>query len=128
MKQLEHIQVDTLVDIIHPDDSRYNLVGLLARNFVRLDIESDPFPFRDKEFDVCICSHTLEDLHHPFLVIQEMARVAKRGVIITPSRGKDSEFGPVNFINWGTGSRRVPGLAHHLWFFEVKGGSTGGYT
>jgi hypothetical protein len=122
MKQLISIKVHTLVDLIHPVESRYNKNNLRAKNFVRLDIERNKLPFRDKEFDVCVCSHTLEDLHNPFLAINEMSRVAKRGIVITPSRGKDSEFSSINFSNWKTGGRRVPGLAHHLWFFELIDG------
>ncbi|MFA6522724.1 MAG: methionine biosynthesis protein MetW [Patescibacteria group bacterium] len=120
MKQLLEIKVDTLVDLILPSESRYNNGKLRAKKFVRLDIEKNILPFKDKEFDICICSHTLEDLHHPFLVMDEISRVAKRGIVIVPSRGIDSEFTKINFTNWGTGARRLPGMSHHNWFFEVQ--------
>lgn len=48
-----------------------------------------------------------------------MSRVAKRGVIYTPSRGFDMTFTHYNITDWNTGGRRVPGHAHHYWFFET---------
>src|SRR3972149_1607903 len=85
MKQHKELVIDTLVDIIRPEDAPYGKSKLKAENFVRLDITREKFPFKDKEFDFCICTHTLEDLTTPFLAIDEMSRVAKRGLIITPS-------------------------------------------
>lgn len=122
MNQHKGIRVDTLVDAIRPEESKYYKSNLLAKNFVRLDLNSDKFPFRDKEFDFCLCTHTLEDLPYPFLAIKEMSRVAKRGYIATPSFGQDIVFDHVNFTNWRTGARRVPGLAHHKWLFYEKEG------
>jgi ubiquinone/menaquinone biosynthesis C-methylase UbiE len=118
MKQLTEINVDTLVDIIHPDDSNYNKHRLTAKHFLKLDIESQDLPFADKSFDICICTHTLEDLHWPFRIIGEISRVAKRGIIITPGRGMDCSFNSVNLTDWQTGSRRIPGTSHHHWLFE----------
>ena len=84
-----------------------------------MDIENDDLPFPDKYFDFCYCSHTLEDLYYPTRILMEMSRVAKRGLIITPSRGEDITFGPFNLTQWGTGARRCPGLPHHQWLFET---------
>ena len=122
MKQHREINIDTLVDIIRPEDAPYGRSKLKAKNFVRLDITREKFPFKDKEFDFCICTHTLEDLTTPFLAIDEMSRVAKRGLIITPSMGFDMVFSHLNFTDWLTGARRVPGLGHHKWFFSNKSG------
>jgi hypothetical protein len=84
-------------------------------------VTSDKLPFSDKEFDFCLCSHTLEDLTSPFSVIEEMERVAKRGLIITPSMGADMVFSHINVTDWLTGARRIPGEGHHKWFFYKKG-------
>ena len=92
MKQHQEIKIHTLVDIIRPEGAPYGRSKLKAKNFVRLDITREKFPFKDKEFDFCICTHTLEDLTTPFLVIDEMSRVAKRGLIVTPSMGADTVF------------------------------------
>lgn len=120
MRQRENINVHTLVDIVRPEEAPYGKSKLRAKNFVRLDITKEKLPFRDKEFDFSICSHTLEDLTTPFLVLDEMARVAKRGLIITPSMGADLVFSHIDITDWLTGARRVPGIAHHKWFFHEK--------
>lgn len=121
MRQHEKIKVDTLVDLIRPEDAPYGPSNLLAKKFIKADITKEKLPFKDKEFDVVLCSHVLEDLPSPFLVMEEMSRVAKRGLIVTPSMGYDMKFGPIDYTNWLTGPRRVPGEAHHKWFFVKEG-------
>lgn len=122
MKQHEEIHIDTLVDIIRPEESVYTPSKLKAKKFVRLDVTKRKLPFEDKEFDFCLCTHTLEDLPTPFLAIEEMSRVAKRGYIATPSMGKDMTFGSVDMTSYLSGPVRVPGLGHHKWFFVNDNG------
>lgn len=56
-------------------------------SWIQRDICShEVFPFRDKQFDFVICSHTLEDIRDPIWVCQEMNRMGKRGYIETPPR------------------------------------------
>jgi hypothetical protein len=124
MDQHKHIKVDTLVDIIRPEDAPYGPSKLRAKNFVKVDITKDRLPFKDKEFDFCLCTHTLEDLYNPFLVLSEMQRVAKRGLIVTPSMGHDMVYTHVDITDWLTGVRRLPGEAHHKWFFQKTGINT----
>ncbi len=119
-KQRQDVTVDTLVDLNRPEDDAYWPTKLMASHFVKVDICREKLPFKDKEFDFCFCTHTLEDLYNPFLVIGEMSRVAKRGYIATPSRGFDMVFTHFDLTDWLTGPRRVPGQAHHKWFFENK--------
>lgn len=121
LKQHNQIKVDTLVDLYHPEKAPYWPSKLKAQHFIQLNIARQKLPFADKEFDVCLCTHTLEDLSNPFLVLDEIPRVAKRGYLAMPSRGKDMEFSHFNLTDWGTGARRQPGLSHHHWFFEAKG-------
>ena len=121
MKQREEINVDTLVDIIRPEEAPYGPSKLKAKNFIKVDITREKLPFKKNEFDFCLCTHTLEDLSTPFLAIEEMSRVAKRGLIVTPSMGNDMVFSHLDTTNWLTGARRVPGHGHHKWFF-VKAG------
>ena len=123
MMQHREIKIDTLADIIRPEDAPYEPSKLLAGKFVKVDITREELPFKDREFDVCLCTHVLEDLPSPFLVMDEMSRVAKRGLIVTPSMGIDMKFTPIDYTNWLTGARRVPGEAHHKWFFVKEGGS-----
>ncbi|MBI4099940.1 methyltransferase domain-containing protein [Candidatus Microgenomates bacterium] len=120
LKQHDEIRIDTLVDLHHPEKAPYWPSKLKARHFIQLDIARQKLPFADKEFDVCLCTHTLEDLYNPFQIMDEMSRVAKRGYLATPSRGKDMEFSHFNLTDWKTGARRQPGLSHHHWFFECQ--------
>lgn len=123
MKQHELINIDTLVDIIRPEEAPYKASKLLAKRFLRVDVTNDKLPFKDNEFDVCLCTHTLEDLCNPIKIMNEMSRVAKKGLIVTPTMGHDLVFLKYDVTNWLVGARRVPGLAHHKWFFvKEKGG------
>ncbi len=121
-KQHEKIFIDTIVDLVRPEETPYQTSKLKAKKFVQLDITRQKFPFKDKEFDICLCTHTLEDLYDPFLAIEEMSRVGKKGLIITPSRGREMEFSHFNLTDWQTGPRRLPGYSHHYWLFENKNG------
>ena len=120
MKQHSQLRIDTLVDLIRPEEAPYGKSKLRSKNFVRLDITREKFPFRDKEFDFCICTHTLEDIYNPFLALEEISRVAERGLIVTPCMGYDMVFSHIDFTNWLTGARRMPGLGHHKWFFYKR--------
>lgn len=120
LKQHQKISIDTLVDLYHPEKAPYWPSKLKASHFVQLDVTREKLPFADKAFDVCLCTHVLEDLYNPFQIMEEMSRVAKRGYIATPSRGLDMEFSHFNLTDWATGPRRQPGLSHHHWFFENK--------
>jgi hypothetical protein len=117
MKQHAEIKIDTLVDIIRPEDAPYTSSKLSAKNFVKLDVTREKLPFADKSFDYCLCTHTLEDLYNPFLLIDEMSRVSKRGYVSTPSMGADMVFSDFDITNWLSGGVRVPGNSHHKWFF-----------
>lgn len=121
MMQHKEIEVDTLADLIRPEDAPYGPSKLLAKNFAKVDITCEKLPFKNKEFDVVLCTHVLEDLSSPFLAIEEMERVARCGLIVTPSMGYDMVFTPIDYTNWLTGARRVPGEAHHKWFFVKEG-------
>ncbi|MDR2819180.1 MAG: class I SAM-dependent methyltransferase [Desulfovibrio sp.] len=46
-------------------------------------------PFADKEFDFVYCSHVLEHAQDPAAACAELMRIARRGYIETPTRGKD---------------------------------------
>ncbi|HEX4333753.1 MAG TPA: methyltransferase domain-containing protein [Usitatibacter sp.] len=80
--------------------------------WIQRDIcDREPFPFRDKEIDFVICSHTLEDIRDPLWVCSEMRRIAKAGYIEVPSRLKESCRGD---------DRGIVGLAHHRWLVDIE--------
>jgi len=52
-----------------------------------------PLPFRDKEYDFAYSHHVFEHLEDPAGACKEMIRIAKAGVIITPSIFSEFLFG-----------------------------------
>jgi SAM-dependent methyltransferase len=59
--------------------------------FIRADLSS--LPFADKQFDVAYSHHVFEHVPDPRSACREMTRVARRGVIITPSPFAEIAFG-----------------------------------
>lgn len=71
-----------------------------------------PWPYEDDQFDVAICSHTLEDVRDPIWVCQELQRVAKAGYVEVPSRLEEQCYGFQGpWTGWG----------HHHWLVEQEG-------
>ena len=63
------------------------------------------------KFDYCICTHTLEDIYNPYLVLDMMPLIAKSGVITVPS--VKTEINYIESKNWS-------GFAHHRYMFGHK--------
>jgi len=53
-------------------------------NFLQLDLNQTPYPFKDKQFDVCFSSHVLEHLENWQDALNEMTRIADYVVIAIP--------------------------------------------
>jgi len=56
-----------------------------TENKMKIDIDFQQIPHRDKFFDFCYCRHTLEDIQNPDFAFQDMVRCSQRGYIETPS-------------------------------------------
>lgn len=56
----------------------------------RIDV---PLPFGDKEFDFAYSAHVFEHLEDPATACREMMRIARAGVVITPSIFAEVAFG-----------------------------------
>lgn len=74
------------------DDDNYGRAGapfkyIEGKPVFECNIEQ--LPFGDKEFDFVYCSHVLEHVANPEKACNELIRIAKRGYIETPTRGKD---------------------------------------
>ena len=81
--------------------------------WIQRDIcDREPWPFANKQFDFCICSHTLEDVRDPLGVCSEIVRVAKAGYIEIPSRLREQCRGQ---------EPGIVGLSHHRWLVEADG-------
>lgn len=88
-----------------PDDDSYGRNGIACKQIDGKDFYAcnvEDMPFEDKEFDFVYCSHVLEHTENPEKACSELMRVAKRGYIETPSRGKDL------FLN-------TPRVSNHNW-------------
>ena len=87
------------------------------------DVTQAPWPFADKYFDFCFCSHLLEDVDEPLAVCAEMIRVAKAGYIETPSRVREiftkQRAAPLTRL---LGQKPIIGDPHHHWLVERAGG------
>jgi hypothetical protein len=82
--------------------------------WIQRDIcNKEPWPFADKQFNFCICSHILEDIRDPLYVCSELMRVSKRGYIEVPSRVLESCRGQEH--------KNIAGLSHHRWLVEING-------
>ncbi len=92
------------------------LPNIPADKVVSVDLSSEKLPFADKSFDFVYCRHVLEDMFNPFLLCQEMERVAKAGYIETPS--------PIAELGRGVDGASPPfrGYHHHRYIIWVHEG------
>lgn len=64
---------------------------LRARDFFGLpgvSLNASNLPFKDDAFDVVLCAECIEHLEHPYELILEMARVARKCVVISTYEGQ----------------------------------------
>lgn len=47
---------------------------------------------KNGKFDYSICTHTLEDIYNPYLVLDVLPKISKAGVITTPSIRSELSF------------------------------------
>lgn len=88
-----------------------------GKKLLRINGSDDLLPFNDKSFDFVYCRHVLEDMYNPFLLLQEMSRVAQSGYIECPS--------PIAEMGRGVdgGSPGYRGYRHHhfiVWSYQNK--------
>ncbi len=102
---------------------RLQLLPLAGERFTRatwtqVDFLSEGLhlPYPDRYFDLCNCSHTLEDLENPFPLLSELSRICRSGVFRTPSRLMEQTVGARDRM---TGRRGHP---HHHWIVESDRG------
>jgi hypothetical protein len=88
------------------DSERFSPDTWVMRDFC----DREPWPFRDKEIDFVICSHTLEDVRDPVWMCSEFNRIAKAGYIEVPSRLEEQTYG---FQGPWTG------WSHHRWLIDI---------
>jgi SAM-dependent methyltransferase len=70
-------------------------------------------PYDDGFFDSVYCGHTLEDLTDPVPLLRELARVARAGRVVSPSRLSEQTLGSRDR------SSTQPGHPHHHWIIDA---------
>jgi hypothetical protein len=63
-------------------------------------------------FDYAICTHTLEDLYDPFIALKNLPKIAKAGIITTPSILTECSYVETKELLWR-------GYMHHRWLFDI---------
>ena len=87
------LRANVLVDRFVADSAEraWQAGAVVDRPFLVSD--ATRLPFRDKSFDVVICSHLLEHVADPDALLRELGRVGRRGYIETPSRLYEKMYG-----------------------------------
>lgn len=102
-----HGVADVIIDINPVNVGRYFKVNL--------NRYEDWAPVREYvseygKFSFAICSHTLEDIANPMLVLEMLPQIASEGFIAIPSKYR--EFSHIE------GPHR--GYIHHRWIFDIR--------
>ncbi len=84
-------RADVLCDKFIDDDRQRG--GHIVADRPLVEADGQHLPFADSAFDYVICSHVLEHIEDPVLLIHELMRVAKRGYIETPSEIAERIYG-----------------------------------
>jgi len=77
-------------------------------------------------FDFVICSHTLEDLHAPFVACQKMNKIAKAGYIAIPNRYQELKRFETH-VPRSHPLRGYRGYHHHRWMYRISNSKLIGY-
>jgi uncharacterized protein YbaR (Trm112 family) len=91
------VRSDVLCDKFIEDDTQRGGPIITDRMIVAAD--GQYLPFADKSFDYTICSHVLEHVEDPELLLKELMRVSYRGYIETPSEIAERLYG-WPYHNW----------------------------
>lgn len=66
---------------------------------------------KNGKFDYCICTHTLEDIYDPYIVLDYLSKIAKSGIITMPSVKTETNY--IESTSWC-------GFVHHRYLFGHK--------
>ena len=107
-----HGQLDAIIDIRQPQASANKIfVGDIDQPYIWDDVLEHAAV--NGKWDYAICTHTLEDINNPFYACRMIELIAKRGLIIIPSKYRElSRFSDPYFR----------GYIHHRWIYDVQDG------
>lgn len=92
-----NVRSDVLCDKFIDDDEQRG--GTVVADRPMVEADGQFLPFADGAFDYIICSHVLEHVEDPNLLVSELMRVAPRGYIETPSEIGERIYG-WHYHNW----------------------------
>ena len=103
-----HWRADVLLDRYVGDEHGGQRSGASAARVDRplFDADAADMPFADQAFDYAICSHVLEHVEQPDVVVAELVRVAKAGYIEVPEAA----------------SAKIVDFPSHLWWVTLDAG------
>ncbi|HID56274.1 TPA: methyltransferase domain-containing protein [Candidatus Poribacteria bacterium] len=91
------VRSDVLCDKFIEDNTQRG--GPIVADRMLVAADGQYLPFADKSFDYTICSHVLEHVEEPELLLKELMRVSYRGYIETPSEIAERLYG-WPYHNW----------------------------
>jgi SAM-dependent methyltransferase len=103
-----HWRADVLLDRFPGAEHAAQRSGQAAARIDRpaFDADAEDMPFADQVFDYVVCSHVLEHVRRPDLVVKEMMRVGKAGYIEVPEQA----------------SAKIVDFPSHVWWCRREGG------
>lgn len=110
--------IDYIVDINEPQNNTNNI------KYFKLNVnfENDfkillDYVNKHGKFDFCICSHIIEDISLPQVLLNNLKYIAKEGFIGVPSKYRELTKIEGNYV----------GYTHHRWIFSIKNNNLIGY-
>lgn len=89
----------------------YKIVDLNCKDLV--------LPYKDNEFDVVTCSHVVEHIKYPSIVVEELVRVSKDLVIISAPVGR-SHWSESHINFWYSQEKIAQDLFKKDWAFSIE--------
>jgi SAM-dependent methyltransferase len=89
--------------------------------FKTVDLNSEDLvlPYSDNEFDIVTCSHVLEHIKYPKIVVEELVRVSKDLVILTSPMGR-SHFSESHIHFWNDPGEVARNIMPRDWAFSIE--------
>lgn len=102
---------NAVIDIREPlIKTPYSFIGNIDEPVIWEDVMSHVR--KHGKWDYAICTHTLEDIHNPIYVAKQIEKIARKGLIVEPSKYREL----IKF------SGNFRGFIHHYWIFDIREG------